>query len=93
MGKLGYVEGVSNIIIKNLKALEITQRPIHCSDEKRETIMIKENNVWFKEGDDRENLRKIVSTVVSRNLVLLSEYEDKYPDCNYAVMALMLLDE
>jgi hypothetical protein len=82
MGKLGYVEGVSNIIIKNLKALEITQRPIHCSDEKRETIMIKENNVWFKEGDDRENLRKIVSTVISRNLVLLAEYQEKYPDCN-----------
>jgi hypothetical protein len=82
MGKLGYVEGVSNIIIKNLKALEITQRPIHCTDEKRETVMIKDNNVWFKEGDDRENLRKIVSTVISRNLVLLSEYQEKYPDCN-----------
>jgi hypothetical protein len=82
MGKLGYVEGVSNIIIKNLKALEITQRPIHCSDEKRETVMIKDNNVWFKEGDDRENLRKIVSTVISRNLVLLNEYQEKYPDCN-----------
>jgi hypothetical protein len=82
MGKLGYVEGVSNIIIKNLKALEITQRPIHCTDEKRETVMIKENNVWFKEGDDRENLRKIVSTVISRNLVLLNEYQEKYPDCN-----------
>jgi hypothetical protein len=81
MGKLGYVEGVSNIIIKNLKALEITQRPIHCSDEKRETIMIKENNVWFKEGDDRENLRKIISTVISKNLILLAEYEEKYPDC------------
>jgi hypothetical protein len=82
MGKLGYVEGVSNIIIKNLKALEITQRPIHCTDEKRETVMIKENNVWFKEGDDRENLRKIVSTVISKNLTLLVEYEEKYPDCN-----------
>jgi hypothetical protein len=82
MGKLGYVEGVSNIIIKNLKALEITQRPIHCTDEKRETVMIKENNVWFKEGDDRENLRKIVSTVISKNLILLAEYQEKYPDCN-----------
>jgi hypothetical protein len=82
MGKLGYVEGVSSIIIKNLKALEITQRPIHCTDEKRETVMIKENNVWFKEGDDRENLRKIVSTVISKNLFLLAEYQEKYPDCN-----------
>jgi hypothetical protein len=82
MGKLGYVEGVSNIIIKNLKALEITQRPIHCTDEKRETVMIKENNVWFKEGDDRVNLRKIVSSVISKNIILLAEYQDKYPDCN-----------
>jgi hypothetical protein len=82
MGKLGYVEGVSNIIIKNLKALEITQRPLHCTDEKRETIMIKENNVWFKEGDDRENLRRMISTIVSRNLILLTEYEEKYPEFN-----------
>jgi hypothetical protein len=82
MGKLGYVEGVSSIIIKNLKALEITQRPIHCTDEKRETVMIKENNVWFKEGDDRENLRKIVSSVISKNIILLAEYQEKYPDCN-----------
>jgi hypothetical protein len=82
MGKLGYVEGVSNIIIKNLKALEINQRPIHCTDEKRETVMIKENNVWFKEGEDRENLRKIISTVISKNIILLAEYEEKYPDCN-----------
>jgi ribosomal protein L37AE/L43A len=82
MGKLGYVEGVSSIIIKNLKALEITQRPIHCTDEKRETVMIKENNVWFKEGDDRVNLRKIISTVISKNLFLLAEYQEKYPDCN-----------
>jgi hypothetical protein len=44
--------------------------------------MIKDNNVWFKEGDDRENLRKIISSVISKNLILLAEYQEKYPDCN-----------
>ena len=51
MGKVGYVEGLSNIIIKNLKALDVTKRPVHCTDQKRETIYIKDDGVWTKEID------------------------------------------
>ena len=51
MGKVGYVEGLSNIFIKNLKALDVTKRPVHCTDQKRETIYIKDDGVWTKEID------------------------------------------
>ena len=49
VGEVGFVEGISNIIVKNLNALDITKRPIHCTDKKRETIYIKDENVWEKD--------------------------------------------
>jgi hypothetical protein len=44
VGELGYVEGISSIIVKNLKELDVTKRPVHCTDKKRETIYIKDDN-------------------------------------------------
>ena len=49
VGQAGYVEGISNIIVKNLKALDVTERPIHCADKKREVIYIKDEDKWEKE--------------------------------------------
>jgi hypothetical protein len=51
-GRLGYVEGVSRIINKNLNKLDVYKRPIHCSDLKRETLYIKNDNKWSKDCDD-----------------------------------------
>ena len=81
MGKLGYVEGVSNIIIKNLNALDVTQRPMHCTDKKREIVYVKDDDEWQKEEDDKKRIKKIISSVISKNLQLLPEYENKYPEC------------
>ena len=81
IGKLGYVEGVSNIIIKNLNALEIEKRPMHCTDKKRETIYVKDADEWQKEQQDKKHIRQVISNVVSKNLKLLPEYENKYPEC------------
>ena len=67
MGKIGYVDGISNIIIKNLKALDIHKRPVHCTDQKRETIYIKDEGVWIKEDDDNKNVRKLIKRVAFRN--------------------------
>lgn len=58
MGKLGYVEGVSKIIIKNLNALEVTQRPLHCTDKKRDTVYVKDEDEWQKEEEDKKRIRK-----------------------------------
>jgi hypothetical protein len=81
MGKVGYVEGLSNIIIKNLKALDVTKRPVHCTDQKRETIYIKDDGVWTKEDDDNKKVRKMIKRVAFRNSKTLSLFKEKYPDC------------
>ena len=54
VGELGYVEGISKIIVKNLKELDVTQRPVHCTDKKRETMYIKDDDKWEK---DEERLK------------------------------------
>ena len=81
IGKLGYVEGISNIIIKNLKALDIEKRPVHCSDVKREIMYVKDEDTWEKESDEKQKIKRVISSVVSKNLSLLPEFQKKYPDC------------
>jgi uncharacterized membrane protein len=82
MGQVGYVEGISNIIIKNLKGLDITKRPVHCTDQKRETIYVKDGGVWTKEDEDNKKVRKMIKSVAFRNSKCISLFKEKYPDCN-----------
>jgi len=84
VGKLGYVDGISNIIIKNLKELEINKRPMHCSDLKREIMYIKDDNKWEKENSEKDKLRKAIKYIAHKNTKLLPEFKDKYPDCVYS---------
>jgi hypothetical protein len=81
VGELGYINGISNIIIKNLKGLDITQRPIHCTDVKRETLYIKDKDKWEKEGEQKEIIVKFVSNIANKNIRMLNEFKKKYPDC------------
>jgi hypothetical protein len=81
IGKLGYVDGVSNIIIKNLNALEVEKRPMHCTDKKREIVYVKDDDEWQKEQEDKKHIKSVISSVISKNLQLLPEYENKYPEC------------
>ena len=83
-GEIGYVENLSNIITTNLKALDVTERPVHCTDKKRETIYIKDEDKWEKEDDNRSKLRKAIKKIASKNYKLLPEYREKYPGCQYA---------
>jgi len=80
IGEVGFVEGISNIITTNLKALDISQRPIHCTDKKRETIYIKDENKWEKEDDNKTKLRKAIKRVANKNIKLLPQYREKHPD-------------
>jgi hypothetical protein len=84
VGELGYIEGISNIIVQNLKALDVTERPIHCTDKKRETIYIKDEDKWEKEDDTKKKLRKVISKVARKNERLLPKYREKYPGCQFA---------
>ncbi len=84
IGEVGYVEGISNIIVKNLKALDVTERPIHCADKKREVIYIKDEDKWEKEDDDKKKLRKVINKVACKNQRLLPKYKEVHPGCNYS---------
>jgi hypothetical protein len=84
VGKLGYVEGISNIIVKNLKALDIHKRPVHCTDSKRETIYIKDEDKWEKEDEENKKIRKAIKRVATKNLNLLPKFKEAHPDCSKA---------
>ena len=80
-GKLGYVEGVTRIINKNLNELDQTMRPIHCSDMKREVLYIKNDDQWIKENDSKPVLTKAIKQVAHENIRQISEWRKKHPDC------------
>ena len=81
VGRLGYVEGISKIITSNLKALDITQRPVHCADKKRETMYIKDEDKWEKEDDQKKKIRKAIKRVMTKNQRLIPKFKESHPDC------------
>ena len=81
IGKLGYIEGMSNIIIKQLNDTDINKRPVHCSDAKRETLYIKDENKWEKDTEDTKKMARAVRNVDKKNYQLLSNWKEIYPEC------------
>jgi hypothetical protein len=81
MGKLGFVNGLSNIIIKNLKAIDYRLRPVHCTDTKRDTVYTKENDKWVKECEDHINVRRFIQLIAKKNTGNIKLFRNKYPDC------------
>jgi hypothetical protein len=81
VGKVGYIEGISNIIIKNLQALDVEKRPIHCTDQKREVMYVKDENIWEKEDESNKKLRKAIRMIAHKNICMLKAFREKYPDC------------
>lgn len=81
IGEMGYVEGISKIIIDNLKLLDVTQIPVHCSDFKREMMYVKDNDKWEKENEDKPNIKKLINHVANKNISLISEWKNTYPEC------------
>ena len=84
IGKLGFVEGISSIIVKNLQALDVHKRPVHCADKKREVLYIKDEDKWEKEDEEKNKIRKVIKKVVNKNQRLLSKYKEEHPGCNYS---------
>jgi hypothetical protein len=80
VGELGYVEGISNIIIKSLKNLDVSQRPVHCTDKKREIIYIKDEDKWEKD-EEQKKMHKIVRKVADKNARMILKYKEVHPDC------------
>ena len=82
VGELGYIEGISKIIVKNLNNLDETERPIHCTDKKRETMYIKDKGEWSKEDEEKKKIKKVINTIANKNIKLLPQFREKYPDYN-----------
>lgn len=80
VGELGYVEGITKIMVDKLNAMDIYKRPIHCSDAKREIIYVKDENVWTKEKKDNPKLRQAIKNVSFRNMKLVYNWSNAYPE-------------
>jgi len=81
VGEVGYVEGISNIIVKNLKALDVTQRPVHCTDKKREVLYVKDEDKWEKEDDSKAKIHKVIKKVAIKNQRMIPKFKEEHPDC------------
>jgi hypothetical protein len=79
VGKLGYVEGITDIIIRGLKELDVTKRPIHCSDIKRETLYVKNDNIW-ENDTDKEKMKYTIQHVAGKNFKQIHEWIKENPD-------------
>jgi hypothetical protein len=80
VGELGYVEGITKIMIDKLNSMDIYKRPIHCSDAKREIMYVKDEDKWEKEGRNNPKLRKAIKTVSFQNMKLANLWSNTYPE-------------
>ena len=78
----GFVEGMSTIFTKAIQNMDITKRPIHCTDVKRETMYIKDKNAWMKESDVKPILTNAVKHVANKNMKQISEWAKEHPEFN-----------
>jgi hypothetical protein len=79
-GRLGYVNGISRIFVNKLRELDTYKRPLHCTDLKRETLYIRDNNVWEKDGSNREKLRELVDKVANKNCRQMKQWTEEHPN-------------
>jgi hypothetical protein len=79
VGTMGYVDGVSNIILKKLRDMDVNKRPMHCSDAKREIMYIKEEDKWEKEGLNNLKLKKAITIIENKNIKMLGAWKEAHP--------------
>ena len=80
LGDLGYIEGITKIIVDKLSRMDIYKRPMHCSDAKREILYIKDEDRWAKEPRNNPKLRHAIKTVSFKSMKLTNLWSDTYPE-------------
>lgn len=80
VGELGYIEGITKIIVDKLNSMDIYKRPMHCSDAKREILYVKDGDVWAKEERSNPKLRKAIKSVSFKNMKIAVLWSDTYPE-------------
>jgi len=79
-GRLGYVGGISRILVNKLQELDIYKRPLHCTDMKRETLYIRENDEWLKENNSKQKMNELVNKVANKNCKNIRQWTDEHPE-------------
>jgi hypothetical protein len=79
IGEFGYTDGMSKILSKALRAIETTERPMHCTDAKRETIYVRKDDVW-KKDDDCEETKRLITHIAHKNYKALTEWSKEHPE-------------
>jgi hypothetical protein len=80
-GKLGFIDGISRIFIKELKKLDTEKLPIHCTDFKRETVYIKDNDIWEKDNDEKKRVKWAIDKIAKLNYNQIQQWQEKFPEC------------
>jgi hypothetical protein len=80
-GRIGFVDGISRIFINELKRLEVERRPLHCTDMKRETVYVKDNDTWEKENLEKKKLKWAINSIAQLNLNQVQQWQQEYPEC------------
>ena len=80
-GSTNFVEGISNVVLKNLKNLDTQQRPIHCSDHKREILYIKDGDQWCKDDEPNNKMTRVIKQIANKNMKKIPEWVKNNPDC------------
>jgi hypothetical protein len=80
VGRVGYSEGISKIFIRGLKELDVFKRPIHCSDLKRETLYVKDKNLWEKDNQDKEKIKTAIKYIAAKNFKQIHEWQEENPE-------------
>ena len=81
MNLMDFVGGISKLLLEGLNNMEVTNRPVHCTDLKRETIYIKNNDTWEKDNDENDKMKEMITRVSRKNLSNLQQWVQKNPDC------------
>jgi Zinc-finger double-stranded RNA-binding len=82
-GKLGFTQGITRIFVQALKQLDVNMRPLHCTDIKRETVYIKDQDTWEKEDAEKTKLRNVIKQLARKNLKVLPEWQQENPEYRY----------
>jgi hypothetical protein len=81
IGRLGYAKGMSNILIDNLQKMDVYKRPVHCSDAKRKTLYVKDNNEWERDGPRHPKMANAIRVLEEKNDALIEEWANQHPNC------------
>jgi hypothetical protein len=82
IGEVGFVDGISDVVLDNLTELNTIERPLHCSDNKREILYIKDNNEWIKDDENNSKMSNVIKQIAHKNMKIIPEWVKNNPDCH-----------